>query len=72
LLVSFTFMNNKTEILPEDIYNGMEVIDDDGLTGVVIDSSDTHNVYVDYRSGSMGLYCLDKNCDEYDPLFKVE
>jgi hypothetical protein len=65
-------MNNKKELSIEDIYNGMKVIDGDGITGVITECSDVHNILVDYGDDGRGLYCLDNFCDDYDPLFKVE
>lgn len=62
----------KVELLISDVYVGLKVIDNDDFTGLVTSCSDIHNVYVDYGDGGSGLYCLDKNCENYDPLFKVE
>lgn len=49
---------------------GDNVIDKDGKTGIVVDIRDIHNIEVVYTgkySGS-GLYCVDKNCMDYDDL----
>ena len=53
----------------KDIINGQFVFDKDNIEGMVIDSSDIHNVDVKYLNGGRGLYCLDKKDKEYDPLY---
>lgn len=51
------------------IKKGVTVIDGQGMVGVVKEFQDIHNVWVKYENGSSGVYCLDKNCKDYDPLF---
>ena len=44
--------------------------DTDGNIGIIKGlDADIHNVEVEYLNGGMGLYCLDKDCDKYDPLY---
>jgi len=38
--------------------------------GKIIDDSDIHNIIVEYDNGGRGLYCLDKNCLEFDESLK--
>lgn len=69
-------------LLFTDIRVGMKVIDRDGITGIVKDCKDIHNILVKYENGGSGLYCLVEGCaDEttindqvveiphYDPLY---
>lgn len=54
----------------EEICVGMLVADLDHEFGIgtVKECKDIHNVFVQYVNGASGLYCLDPNCDDYDPL----
>lgn len=54
----------------EDVEVGMKVIDQDDHIGVVKECDDIHNVLIEYDNGMNGLYCLDKNCKEYDELYE--
>lgn len=64
--------NNKQNHLLSysEIKPNMMVKDNKGNVGKVTDTEhDIHNVEVDYLQGGAGLYCLDDNCDKYDPLY---
>lgn len=50
---------------------GARVIDNDGLVGVIIEYQDEHNVHVKTEKG-LGLYCLVKSCEYYDPIEETE
>jgi len=39
--------------------------------GIVKKLDDIHNVFVEYENGGSGLYCLDPNCEEFDPELKL-
>jgi len=54
-------------VFPE---KGDRVIDDAGNVGIVCDSTDPHNIYVEYENenGGGGYYCIVPSCAEYDPL----
>ena len=56
-----------------DIYIGMVVkdLDEDFGIGVVEKYYDKHNVFVKFKNGGSGLYCLDEDCEDYDPLYYV-
>ena len=51
------------------IKEGIKVVDNEGIVGIVKDASDPHNIFVKYTShkGS-GFYCIVEGCDEYDPV----
>lgn len=59
-------------LLFEHIEVGMKVIDANDTIGVVKECFDIHNVLVDYLNGGSGLYCLDSECESYDPLYLFE
>ena len=61
------------ELLYLEAYNGLEVFDKDDSKGVILKCSDIHNIEVGFSGENgegMGLYCLDKSCVDYEPLFK--
>ncbi len=40
--------------------------------GIVEDISDIHNVFVRYSDDrGTGLYCIDLECNDYDPSLKI-
>lgn len=51
-------------------YKGLKVQDTDGSKGTITEVDDIHNISVEFDGGS-GLYCLDSNCSEYEPLFEA-
>ena len=53
-----------------DIKKGDIVRDKNGDVGKVTNAKDTHNIYVDFPNGGSGLYCINKDCEEYSPLEK--
>lgn len=53
------------EITYEELIEGMNVIDSDGDSAVVIDKTDIHNVRVSYWPGGKGLFCLSPNCEQH-------
>jgi hypothetical protein len=58
-------------VLYNNIVIGMLVQDSDiefGI-GIIKECNDIHNVFVEFVNGASGLYCLDENCDDYDPLY---
>ena len=68
---------NENSISYEDVYIGMEVIDKDGDNGIITKIYDSHNIVVEYCKnesndtlGGSGIYCLEKDCKDYYPLFK--
>jgi len=49
------------------------VIDNEGYSGKITDIQDIHNVWVTYDNDSgSGVYCLDENCPDFDPLIVIE
>lgn len=61
------------ELTLDNLLIGDKVQDSDFMIGTVVSIENIHNVYISYgQKGELGngLYCLDKNCPEYDPLFK--
>ena len=56
-------------LLFENIEVGMKVIDTNDAIGVVKECFDVHNIQVDYLNGGSGFYCLDFQCEFYDPLY---
>jgi len=54
-----------------DIKVGMLVRDTDENEGEVIQCNDIHDIILEYRINGMGIYCLDANCIEYEPLFLI-
>lgn len=50
---------------------GDTVKDSDGTVGKVIESSDSHNIFVQFDNGGSGLYCVVPTCNHYDPLQTV-
>ena len=70
-----TKMTKTRKITFEELKVGIQVQDSDSIKGIVSDIKDIHNVYVLYGKGGVsgsGLYCLDKNCNDYDPLFQIQ
>ena len=64
----------------DDVFVGMKVLDEDPEfgAGVVVEIKDIHNILVDYigdfddndiNGKPCGLYCLDKTCEDYDPIY---
>lgn len=65
----------ENSILYDDVYIGLEVIDEDGKTGIITKIYDSHNVMVEYDKqndilSGTGLFCLEKDCEDFDILFK--
>lgn len=52
-----------------DIKYGRQVIDSEGHLGKISEIDEIHNVIVEFSDGGSGIYCLDKTCLEYDPLY---
>jgi len=50
-------------------YCHLKAKDSDGLTVVIVRKHNIHNVEVEYLHGGTGLFCLDRICEEYDPLY---
>jgi hypothetical protein len=48
---------------------GMIAKDNTGYIWVVYNIIDIHNIHVKFIIGSNALFCLDENCEEYDPLY---
>lgn len=61
--------NVKVDI--KDLHVGMNVIDDDNVTGEVRLCDDIHNVWVTYDKGGSDFYCLDEDCVDYEPLYLI-
>lgn len=60
------------EVSSENAYTGMVVVDrSDNSIGLIFAFSDLHNVEVIFPSGK-GIYCLEKTCDDYHPLYYME
>ena len=61
-----------------DIKKGLCCIDKDGDVGIIQKCDDIHNIYVifnydkDISKYSSGLYCLDINCEDYEPLYYIK
>ena len=55
----------------KDILLNSIVKDSDGDIGVVISIESIHNIEVEYKNGGSGIFCLDKNCVDYTPLFSL-
>jgi len=52
-----------------ELYEGDNVIDSHGVTGVVYSANNVHNICVIYDcEAGHGMYCIDSNCEEFDPL----
>ena len=53
---------------------GDRVVDNYGVTGIVVKADDIHNIEVEYDGKYIGsgLYCVDKKCAEYDELKKID
>lgn len=66
----FTLYNENT-LQFKDLIKGMKVKDQYNDFGKIVDCSSIHNIEVEFDNGK-GLYCLDKTCQEYTPLFKLE
>ena len=47
---------------------GNQVIDKYGNIGKVVNVKDLHNIEVEYYSGGSGIYCIDPECNHYDPI----
>jgi len=47
----------------------LRVVDYEGSVGTITDSSDGHNVVVEFDAGGQGLYCLYDGCDMQDEFF---
>lgn len=55
-----------------DFIKGDKVIDLQGDIGIIDQIDDIHNIWVKLENGNdMGVYCLEKDCDCYHPLNKV-
>ena len=71
---------NENPISYEDVYIGLEVSDEDGDNGIITEIYDSHNIMVVYynnenndtTTGGSGLYCLEKDCKDYDKLWKLK
>ena len=66
----------KMEILKyEDLFIGQNVTDgEEEEIGEVIEIDDIHNIQVRFGNHGqlgIGLFCLDENCDHYDPLYRI-
>ena len=62
--------NGLYPLLYADVKLQTKVKDTDGNIGIIKGlDADIHNVEVEYLNGGMGLYCLDIDCDKYDPLY---
>ena len=53
----------------EDLKIGLYVIDEKGFIGVVTEINDRHNVHVNLDNGGSGIYCMEPECEYYDPLY---
>ncbi len=64
-------MTNEKDILSfDDVRPNLKVEDSEGNRGTIANvEHDLHNVEVLYLNSGRGLYCLDENCEEYDPLY---
>ena len=60
--------NSSKPLLYEGVSLGLKVIDSEQVEGIIDEIFDIHNVKVKYKKGGSGLYCLEKNCSEYDGL----
>jgi hypothetical protein len=49
----------------DNIKIGLEVIDDGGTVGTIMECDDIHNIVVDYKDGGSGFYCLVEGCSEH-------
>jgi len=58
---------NEKQLDFSELRKGMRVVDSDGDVGYIRDCDDIHNVFVVYDLGGSGLYCFDKDCEEYYP-----
>jgi hypothetical protein len=57
-------------------YNKLEINDyvydsDMEVYGKVKNNQDIHNIIVEYEEYGGGLYCMDPNCEEFDPNLKL-
>lgn len=55
-------MNSKTPLEFQDVYRGLEVINEDVDEGIIVECDDSCNVLVEYDSGGHGMYCLNRDC----------
>jgi len=65
----------KKELTFNDIKVGLKVLDEQGDIGSVTTIENIHNISVDFNEFGIhgfGIYCLDKNCKDYSPLFSEE
>ena len=56
----------KQLVTPENIYEGMRLMDCDNNIGNVLECDDLHNVHIIYENGGSELACILKECDEYE------
>ena len=54
--------------MSEWIKVGDKVINKDGDIGIVVNMENLHDVEVEYLGGGVGLYCIDKECPDYEGL----
>jgi len=60
----------KTAVSSSNVREGLKVIDIDGIIGTIKQCYDSHNIWVLYdNNGGSGFYCVEKSCDDYDPLY---
>jgi len=73
-------VKNKIRVTSKNIKEGLQILDEEGREGIVIDYEDLHNVHVIYQGegllieiqmkmvdcGGSELMCMDENCEEFD------
>ena len=60
---------NYEPLLYADVKVGMVVIDADGDDGIITEIEDSHNVWVNYGCNGSGVFCMDKDCKDFDQLY---
>ena len=60
---------NYEPLLYADVKVGMAVIDADGDEGIITEIDDSHNVWVKIGDKGSGIYCMSKECKEFDQLY---
>ena len=55
-------MENKLTF--EQVFDGMEIIDEDGHKGTILESFDPCNILIQFENGGRGYACLKSDCSE--------